>query len=111
MDIVGINSFVRRRKRMIVISARRELTDNQRDVDAIVESQTSKKSADGEGPEGVRARGRDRGQEADAVAQHQGGNPPFVIGDPSEEETADDGAAEEDRLCRRDEILLVTYPI
>lgn len=87
------------------------LTDNQRDIDAIVESQTGEESADGEGPEGVRARGRDRGQEPNAVAEHQCGNPASVVGDPSEEQTADDGAAEEDRLRRRYEVFPVTYPI
>jgi len=87
------------------------LTDNQRNVDAIIESQTGKKSADGEGPEGIRARSCDRGQESHAIAEYQGGNSAFVIGDPSEEEATDDGAAKEDRLCRRYEILPVTYPI
>lgn len=87
------------------------LTDDQRDVDAIVESQTSKKSANGKGPKGIRTRSCDRGQEPNAIAEHQGGNPTSVVGNPSEEQTADDGAAEEDRLCRRYEVLLVTYPI
>jgi len=44
-----------------VIISCRLLTDNQRNVDAIIESQTGKKSADGEGPEGIRARSCDRG--------------------------------------------------
>lgn len=87
------------------------LTDNQWDVDAIVESQTGKKSANGKGPEGIRTRSCDRGQEPDAIAEHQGGNPASVVGNPSEEQTADDRAAEEDRLCRRYEVLPATYPI
>lgn len=96
---------------LVLVILYQGLTDNQRDVYAVVESQTGKKSADGEGPEGVRACGSDWCQKGNAVAQHQGGNPSLVIGDPSKQETADDGAAEEDRLCRRDEIFPVTYPI
>jgi len=87
------------------------VTYNQWNIDAIVESQASEKPADAKGPEGVGARGGDRGQKGDAVAGHQGWYPALVIGDPSEEEAADDGAAEEDGLCRRDEISLVAYPI
>lgn len=97
--------------RTALIISCRSLTDDQRDVDAVVERQTGEKSAEGEGPEGIRARGSDWGQEPDAVAEHQGGDPASVIGDPSEEQAADDGATEEDRLCRRYEVLLVTYPI
>lgn len=76
------------------------LTDDQRYIDAIVEGQAGEEPAQREGPEGARARGCDGGQERDDVAQHQRGDSPSVVGDPAEEEAADDRAAEEDRLCR-----------
>lgn len=88
-----------------------KLTDDQRDVDAIVKSHAGEESANGEGPEGPCTRGRDGRQQSEAVAQHQGGDASPVISDPSEEEAAHDRAAEEDRLCRRHEILPVAYPI
>lgn len=45
--------------RTALIISCRSLTDDQRDVDAVVERQTGEKSAEGEGPEGIRARGSD----------------------------------------------------
>lgn len=48
---------------------------------------------------------------ADEIAASERGNSSVAISDPPEEESTDDGSAEEDRLRERRQIRVVTHPV
>ena len=75
---------------------RRWLTQNVHHGEAVVESHSHEEAAHAEGAEGA-AEGRgDAADEAHEVGAHEGRDAAEAIGDPAEDQAAEDGAAEED---------------
>lgn len=69
--------------------------------ETVVEGEADEESAQGKLPETVRQYGGNTRQESGNVRADQRRNPAVSVGDPSEDQAAEDGADEEDALGGR----------